>query len=416
MLRNELSSDTSFVCHLRIGTSRGAVTEIVEALLQRCVHETDPEARVLLATCFGEVGAVGSHRLEEAQITSSTVDSFQRSSDPPWRSTPHGYELKLIATHLVVGLKAAPTSSDQHKIAFSIQQLLALLNEAAKEGRLPGPSSVVKQTASKRLSSSSRSNFDKFNRATDLITKPPMERALLDKLVSTKVLDIVEPFWFSEFHEVSILRFRFLFSTFCSLSHLTRFYTKAENNPPRQPPFFRVSSTFYGWLSNWCRYMVHRSHSTSKNDWTELFFACRTALRTQAGLSVAESLLPLLVLDRLCFGGVFDQNILVSEITDVLTIGSQDNGGTHSMSRSDLRKAVSTIFSLIDLLQHWVEPETDEKYTVKERQNQAKSRKRRSSMPACSPENSGWQQSDSKMLIEDMVGKIPYSLRAKASQ
>lgn len=56
--------------------------------------------------------------------------------------------------------------------------------------------------------------------------------------------------------------------------------------------------------------MVHRAHDTRNNEWTEFFYACRTSLRTEAGLDVAEFLLPLLVLDRLCFGNGQDGKIL----------------------------------------------------------------------------------------------------------
>lgn len=159
--------------------------------------------------------------------------------------------------------------------------------------------------------------------------------------------------------------------------------------------------------------MVHRSHSTGKNEWAQLFFACRTALRTHAGLSVADFLLPLLVLDRLCFGGVADQNTLLSEISDVLTLSAQDKFGAthHIMSRSDRRKAVGTIFTLLDLLQHWVEPENDRRYLLK--------RGRQNDGQPCAPKStsgsSGWEQHDAAMRIDDLVGKISYSLRARAA-
>ena len=171
-------------------------------MLQRCVLETDPEARVLLATCFGEIGAVGAHRLEEMQPThSGTADSFQKLCDPPWLTSSHEYELMLISKHLVVALKSAQTSSDQHKIAFTIQQLLALLNEAAKKGLLSD--SAGGKVPSSRQRSSGRMQVDNDDtRSAGLDTKPQMEQALLAKLGDAMVIDIVEPFWFSEFHEV----------------------------------------------------------------------------------------------------------------------------------------------------------------------------------------------------------------------
>ena len=181
--------------------------------------------------------------------------------------------------------------------------------------------------------------------------------------------------------------------------------SQAENNPPRQPPFFRGSSTFYGWLSNWCRHMVYRSYSTTEsNEWTRVFFACRTALRSQAGLNVAETLLPLLVLHRLCFGGGVDQNSLLSEINDVLTICAENNGSpsNSSLSRSDRRKAIGAVFALMDLLEQWVEPESERRYTLKKGRHNV----------GCSYD---WQQSDAAMRIDDMVRKVSYSLRAKAA-
>jgi hypothetical protein len=179
----------------------------LDVLLSRCVLESDPEARVLLATCFGEVGAIGAHRLEEAKASSSGPSGYgRRSSDPPWHSAPHRYELQLITSHLVVALKAAPTSSDQHKIAFTIQQVLALLNEAGKEGLLSNSSGLAENSSRTKTPSmppESRSGPGSNHRAGDNASKPAMEHSLVRKLVDARVLDVVEPFWFSEFCEVS---------------------------------------------------------------------------------------------------------------------------------------------------------------------------------------------------------------------
>jgi hypothetical protein len=113
---------------------------------------------------------------------------------PPWHCASHQYEFELVTTYLVVALKAAPTTSDQHKIAFSIQQLLALLNEAGREGLLLCSPKNPQQT--KTLSRSEA-------RPPHVIgLKPKMDDSLISKLVEARVLDDVEPFWFSEFHEV----------------------------------------------------------------------------------------------------------------------------------------------------------------------------------------------------------------------
>lgn len=112
---------------------------LVDNLLQRCCTEVDLEAKLLLATCWGEIGAIDVHRLGEMRMSvslyadkSGDENGSWRLSQAPWQSQPARYELKLITKHLVVALKAAPTSGDQHKIAFAIQQILVLLDESAQ--------------------------------------------------------------------------------------------------------------------------------------------------------------------------------------------------------------------------------------------------------------------------------------------
>lgn len=47
------------------------VSNIIEKLMQRCVHETDRRVRLHLATCLGEIGAIGEHRLDDISLFSS---------------------------------------------------------------------------------------------------------------------------------------------------------------------------------------------------------------------------------------------------------------------------------------------------------------------------------------------------------
>eukprot|EP00980_Cylindrotheca_fusiformis_P025541 scaffold14008_cov124-Cylindrotheca_fusiformis.AAC.9 len=163
---------------------RGAVVNLLEKLLSRCVEESDGETRILLATCLGECGAIGEHQLADLNIgagaDAESVDSpnsdYQwRLEQPPWQSRAAKYELQLVTKHLAVALKSAPSSSDQHKVAFTIQQLLVLLDRSARqEGE-----AVVKGTRSSK----------------------EMSVWLRDKLNDSGVYEVVEPFWFSEFHE-----------------------------------------------------------------------------------------------------------------------------------------------------------------------------------------------------------------------
>jgi hypothetical protein len=86
-----------------------------------------------------------------------------------------------VTKHLVVALKAAPTSSDQHRIAFTIQQILELLDESVKM------SNRSDADGSAKLEKSSRYQMSDW---------------LREKLSKAGVLEIVEPYWFSMFNEV----------------------------------------------------------------------------------------------------------------------------------------------------------------------------------------------------------------------
>lgn len=158
---------------------------MVEKLLSRCVEESETKTRTLLATCLGEIGAIGEHQLGDLKIGVAadieSVDSpnsaYQwRLEQPPWQSRAAKYELHLVTKHLAVALKSAPSSADQHKVAFTIQQLLVLLDRSARQRE----DDIVVE--------GSRNTKD-------------MSKWLRDKLNESGVYEVVEPFWFSEFHE-----------------------------------------------------------------------------------------------------------------------------------------------------------------------------------------------------------------------
>jgi hypothetical protein len=167
------------------GLPQGAVTEMVEKILSRCVQESNPQTRVLIAACLGEIGGIGEHKLGDLNVgTSADSESLDspnstykwRLGQPPWQSRAAKYELQLVTRHLVVALKAAPSSSDQHKVAFTIQQLLVLLDRSDR------------QTETDKIVEGSRNTRE-------------MSGWLKGKLIDSGVYEVVEPFWFSEFHE-----------------------------------------------------------------------------------------------------------------------------------------------------------------------------------------------------------------------
>ena len=187
---------------------------------------------------------------------------------------------------------------------------------------------------------------------------------------------------------------------------------QAEANAPKPFPFFRSSSTYYMWLSNWCRYMIHRAYENRKTQWTKLFHSCRTALRTNAGLGVADCLLPYLALDCLCFGSGHDRAMLRSEMRDVLSYDVNGALLNETMALTDRRNAVSKVFGLVETMLLWIEPEADARFS---RRLQSPSKDHDQATQAASTGDSDWHRDESAMRIEDMMNELPLLLRGKAA-
>jgi hypothetical protein len=91
-------------------------------------------------------------------------------------------------------MAAAPKVWDQNKIAFAIQQVLVLLNEAAKEGALDD----LEDTTRAKKSSKRQKSVP----TEDATLDNGMERILADRLERAHVFATVEPYWNSKFKEV----------------------------------------------------------------------------------------------------------------------------------------------------------------------------------------------------------------------
>ena len=109
----------------------GSITAMVQGLLSRCISESVPENRIALATCLGELGALDPNRIgRDVRMTQNTHfsnkdnDKWRLHENAPWKfkSVEVHYKLQLVTKHFVIALKAAPTPTDQHKIAFAIQE------------------------------------------------------------------------------------------------------------------------------------------------------------------------------------------------------------------------------------------------------------------------------------------------------
>jgi len=82
------------------------------------------------------------------------------------------------------------------------------------------------------------------------------------------------------------------------------------------------------------------------------------------------------------------------------------------MNQIDRRKAVSSVFLVLDLLQHWAEPETEHRFT-KKTQPIASDSSKNPQLPIQSLDI--WLQEEPAMRIGDLVGAIPLELRAHAA-
>jgi len=175
----------------------GVVSALMQTLLNRFILEQDAECRISLATLAGEIGAIDPNRLQlsdspdESDASAGETQMISwRLSQPPWKTEMHQYGLQLVTTHLVRALKSSPTTQDQHKIAFAIQECLSLLDSSAL---------VVGQTDADfdRVATTTEDNKASNNRDN-------MSLWLHDALEKAGVLEIVEPFWKTSYKQVSI--------------------------------------------------------------------------------------------------------------------------------------------------------------------------------------------------------------------
>lgn len=123
--------------------------------------------------------------------------------------------------------------------------------------------------------------------------------------------------------------------------------------------------------------MIERSHKNNRSPWEALFNACRSAIRSPAGLSVAEFLFPSLVIDLLCFGDPSDE-IVIQEFADLLSLVANsrylktnprgfDNKTKGSkaakpltLNNEDKQKAVNIVLTFRETVQAWAEREEEE--------------------------------------------------------
>jgi tetratricopeptide (TPR) repeat protein len=219
--------------------------------------------------------------------------------------------------------------------------------------------------------------------AVDNSRKEAMSPWLKDQLEKAEVLTVIEPYW-------------------------TSLYTQNEASKTKSPPFFASSKSYYLWLAEWGRYMVEKSNMNTRSCYRNVFYACRSAVRSEAGLGVLEFLLPLLVLDALCFGNDTDKKSTVNELRNVLT--EVETVVMHTLER---QKSVECVFTIFQTLQYWAESEVEDR-----NKKQRLGKHERSKGTANSQSNLElpvWSPEESITVIEDLVDLVPFDLRSKAA-
>ena len=161
--------------------------------------------------------------------------------------------------------------------------------------------------------------------------------------------------------------------------------------------------------------MIARSRDCALSRWRAFFFACRTAIRTQAGLQVAEFIFPLLVLDRICFGDSEDKAVIREEIADVLRFESQI---TLCMALMERQKVANVLFMVFDTLAFWIEHEVEERQRSSRSSGTSSSKGRRRGSDVGFDDKSSeisWPSDETILKIEDFLKTISLQSQANAA-
>jgi serine/threonine-protein kinase ATR len=154
--------------------------------------------------------------------------------------------------------------------------------------------------------------------------------------------------------------------------------------------------------------MIEKSHGNGLSPYRKVFFACRSAIRSHAGIGVIEYILPMLVLDAIVFGDSSYKSVIIDEIIGVLRI--HERTGKSKMNDIELLKSLGCIFNLLDTLQSWAN-------TWVEFQHE---QRRQSSFVSDASDDvilsdSPWPVEKCIDSIINLLEDIPLNLRAKAA-
>lgn len=128
---------------------------------------------------------------------------------------------------------------------------------------------------------------------------------------------------------------------------------------------------------------------------------------------MTEFILPLLILDRLCFGSPEDEEAVRIEFLAILSFKPST---TAKMNQSDYQRAVSCLFMVMETLGYWAERETEDRFKSSGSTTKNSSRRRSASIKAADDvESSSWLADTTISRIDELLSKIPLSVQAGAA-
>lgn len=157
--------------------------------------------------------------------------------------------------------------------------------------------------------------------------------------------------------------------------------------------------------------MIENSHLNQRSRYNDLFYCCRSAIRSKAGIGILEFLLPLLILDAICFGDDAERDATIRELTDVLSCSYEDE--LHKMEKIEVQKAVTVVFMVIETFQSWVDVEIEGRFSSKKSGISYSINK--SANPKNTTEKSNWPTDESILVIENLLKNICLSKCANAA-
>ena len=161
--------------------------------------------------------------------------------------------------------------------------------------------------------------------------------------------------------------------------------------------------------------MIQGARKSDSSPWRDMLFACRTAIRTESGLNVAEFIMPLLVLERICYGTSEDFLLIRQELKEVLQMEAKV-----FMDSADRQRAVNSVFTTIDTLRAWAEREIEDRSRGRAPANiSVRSRRQapsKASDKATSHNSHNWSATESIEKISDLLKELPMRLQANAAQ